>query len=291
MRLLITGASGNLGSVLSRLADQHLETWATWYSNRHVGGGIPVQLDLRDADACLTLVHRVRPDVIIHAATSDTSHDMATTIILAARNLAEASAASGARLVTFSTDLVFDGKNPPYDEDAPPSPLKPYAQAKVEADRIVQACVANCLTIRTSLIYDFVSTNRQLSWMLSRIQHGEKVPLFTDEVRQPIWVHNLAQCVIELAATGLTGVLNVAGPQALTRYEYGCRLLEAAGISPADVVVPALAGNAQPERAPDTRLNMSRATRFMSTPLLTLTESLDAFRRVYGHPASTTTSR
>jgi dTDP-4-dehydrorhamnose reductase len=127
-RILITGGSGDLGRPLSALAARNHEVASTFFSNPKIGGGRGHQVDLVDRDATLRMVRDFRPDAIIHTAMSDRS--TADDLIKAANNLIEAAESVDARLVVMSTDMVFDGKKPPYAESDPPTPVSEYGRAK-----------------------------------------------------------------------------------------------------------------------------------------------------------------
>lgn len=273
-RLLITGASGDLGRPLSALAARGWDTVGTYYRNPLVGGGQAAWLDLREREGVLRLVRAVRPDAIIHAATSDSSKDMANTNRLAACHIAEAASSVGCRLIALSTDMVFDGTRAPYAEDAPPTPVGPYAQVKADNETRLLAAHHNCLIVRTSLIYDLTPLNKQVAWMERAIAAGQPVALFEDEMRQPIWAWNLAEALLELAQGSATGILHVAGPEPISRWELGRALLKALGYDPCLVAHRARAAEIAPDRPRTLILKLDRAHTILRTPLLPLHEAL-----------------
>ncbi len=292
-RLLITGASGDLGRPLSALAAKHWQTTGTYFRRAQIGGGEAVQLDLRDRAAVLALVHDLRPDVIIHAAASNRSTEVVETNLASARHIAQAAQAVRCRLIALSTDMVFDGRNPPYAEEDPPTPLSPYGKAKAANEQLFRAMGGNCLVVRTSLIYDLDRNNRQVKWMQESIAAGQRVTLYVDEIRQPIWAWNLAKVLLELAESDEVGLLNVAGPQAMSRWEYGCALLRALGYSPHEVAVAVRAAEVAPERPRNLTLRLDKAQAILKTPLLPLEEALRRAQQRYssGQRTSTTTRR
>lgn len=294
-RLLITGASGNLGRPLSHLASRNsdCELYAAYFHNSDVGGGREIQLDLRDSGAVSDMMQKIRPEVVIHCAASDQSSDMVATNRSAAINLAEACRSIGARLLALSTDMVFDGRMPPYSEESPPAPLSDYGRVKAENETALLELRERCLVVRTSLIYDFSPANRQIAWMIEHIEAKRPVRLFVDEIRHPIWAWNLAEALLELAASDVYGLIQVAGPQPLSRYEYGCVLLAALGHSPDGLVEGVYAAEIAPDRPRDLTLDLSRARAVLKTPLLTIQEAVLAAQHAdrYGHAISTTTRR
>lgn len=272
-RLLITGASGNLGKPLSALAAAAADTTSIYYHHPSVGGGSAIQLDLRDTQEVSSVISDLKPEVIIHAAASERSIDMVETNRLAALNISRAAQDIGSRLIALSTDLVFDGTAPPYDEEAPPTPLSPYGRVKAENEQHF-VTYHNCLVVRTSLIYDLHPSNHQVRWLQAMLGRKEQIPLFVDEIRQPIWVWNLATILLELADSSMRGILNVAGPQSLNRWEYGCTLLSAMGHEPNSVAHPVYASQVAPQRPRDCTLNLTKARSILQAPLLDLEKAL-----------------
>jgi len=252
-RLFITGASGTLGGPLSQqAAAAGWDVYAGYLSNPlGVWAGMPVQLDLRDPHRVRATLVPLMPDVIIHAAVTERSgpgYDEA--IRLAARSIAETAREVGARLIALSADLVFDGMLPLYDESTLPRPSagSVYGRAKRDAEQTIAGLYPAALIVRTSLIYDFDPSNAQVAWMLRAIERGEKIPLYTDQIRCPVWVWNLARILLELAEEDLSGILHAVGPRPVSRYDLGCTLLEALGYNPAAHVVPARAPDHLPKR-------------------------------------------
>jgi dTDP-4-dehydrorhamnose reductase len=201
---------------------------------------------------------------------------MAATNQAAAQNILLAAQTVNARLLAMSTDMVFDGTQPPYDEYAPPSPVSPYGSVKAQNEKLFQT-YRRSLVVRTSLIYDFDSSNRQVTWMQEKINREEPVGLFVDEVRQPMWVWNMAEALLELAESKITGILNVAGPEPLDRWRYGTTLLRALGYIPSQVAVPVHAAELAPHRPPNCTLKLDRALESLNTPLLDMPSALAAY--------------
>jgi dTDP-4-dehydrorhamnose reductase len=274
-RILITGASGDLGRPLSGLAAQREEVISVFLTNPNVGGGLPVQADLTEYEDVQALATRFQPTAIIHAAVSD--RNQISVITTAAHNLVKASQSVGARLIALSTDMIFDGTQPPYSENADASPLSAYGRAKAESEAVISQGLENHVIVRTSLIYEFHARNRQVSWMLDRYSSGLSIPLFVDEMRSPIHACNLAEALIELASNDFTGTLNIAGPEALSRFDYGMQLLEAVEPKAQSRVEKTLAAEVAPQRPRDLTLDVTLAQACLNTSLLTIRESAVAF--------------
>lgn len=271
-KLLVTGGSGDLGSVLCACAvAAGYDVVATYLSRpEKVRAGLPVRLDLNDRDAINKLFSDFQPDIVIHTAMPPvTSPNLRQQIITPAYHLTKLCGHS-TRLVFLSTDMVFDGTKAPYVDNAPPSPLSVYGQAKAEMEMMADTVV------RTSLIYDFEPGNKQVDWLLDRIQKGEKLRLFADERRSAIWVVNLAEAILEVAAGGFKGILNIAGPESISRLELGWQLVELLGYDPEAHILPATQeGTGRPA---DLTLDVSKASMLLKTPLLTFEDALSTWR-------------
>jgi dTDP-4-dehydrorhamnose reductase len=271
--LLVTGASGYLGRrVVARAGGW--DVVGTYLDHAPPAGtpGRHVGLDLRDPDATRRLVEAVRPDAIVHTACSNQRPEHVAAIVPAAQAVAEASRSVGTRLVHVSSDVVFDGTAAPYDESAPVRPLGRYAAAKAETEAIVLAGLSNALVVRTSLIYGVDPPDHQTRWLLGAMDRGERVTLFTDELRCPVFVDDLADALVELAARDLTGVLHVAGPAALDRWTFGCLMVAWLGRRVPDNVVPGTSAASGLTRAADLRLDTRRAQAALGTRVRGLAE-------------------
>ena len=276
----MTGGSGYLGTRLIQIAAESSE-WElipTFFANpiEHPNA---LRLDLRDRAATEKTIREIRPEVIIHQAVSNRSEAEVSAIIPAARNLMEVAIDRQVRLIHVSTDLVFDGRQPPYADDSPVAPVNPYGAAKAFAeDLLMSAMPDEVLIVRPSLIYGFDPIDRQTGWLVAGVRRRETVRLFTDEIRCPIWVDTLAQALLELAASRHTGRLNVAGPP-LNRWEFGLKMLACLGIDPNLAVVASTIAESNLNRPADLTLEVSKARRWLKTPLLSVDEAFAQHQR------------
>lgn len=137
------------------------------------------------------------------------------TTVDGAENVAFAAHEVGARLVHLSTDVVFDGlKGAPYAEEDALCPVTEYGRAKAEAEGRVLAACSDALVVRTSLI---VGGRGAAPSKHERVALDPAVTFYEDEMRCPIQVGELAAALLELAELDVSGVLNVAGADAVSR--------------------------------------------------------------------------
>lgn len=272
--LLITGGSGYLGRHLTAKAATAFDVFTTYGAHAdQIKAGQAVQLDLTDREAVLRLVTALSPQAIIHTAAVNPGQGDDETIwrvnLDGTRYVAEAAAASGARLVHVSTDVVHDGRHAPYADDALPAPLNEYGRSKAAAEAAVAEIVPQAAMVRTSLIYGLAEMDRGTEGFVKRLESGQPLVLFSDVIRQPVWVESLAEALLKLAAeqVDFAGLLNVAGRQALTRAEFGRRMLAWWRVEPSNLLQLGRAAEISNTTPLDLRLDVSRAEQLLAISL------------------------
>ena len=135
----------------------------------------------------------------MHTAYLQSGPDMADVNVAGSANVARAAAAAGARLIHLSTDFVFDGeKDGAYREDDEPAPVTPYGESKLAAERAVAAEHPAALLVRTSLLYGGPQPGPHERLVADAIAGPADVGFFTDELRCPVAVGDLAAALLEL---------------------------------------------------------------------------------------------
>ncbi|RKS09201.1 dTDP-4-dehydrorhamnose reductase [Nocardiopsis sp. Huas11] len=231
MRMLVVGGSGFLGrEVVLRSSAAGHRVAATYLTRRaDVAGADWCALDVRDRGRVAALVAAVRPDVVVNAAYRQSDWESTAD---GAAHVAVAAAEHGARLVHVSSDAVFSGSAIHYAETAVPDPVSPYGAAKAAAERAVRAVSPDAVIARTSLIIGDGGSAQERR--VHALAAGEATGvLFTDDVRCPVHVRDLAAALVELASSHHGGVHHVAGPDAVTRHELGVLIARRDGLDPA----------------------------------------------------------
>ena len=231
-RLLVSGVSGLLGLNAALQWRDKFELAGCYLSHPVVVPGTEtIRLDVENRQPFLDFVRLFRPDVILHTAGLTNVDRCQLEPALAqslnvdvTRSVAEAAQATGARLVHISTDHLFAGQQRFYDETAEPQPVNTYARSKLEGERVVERLCPGALIIRTNFLGWGNSVRGSLTdWILTSLAGGAPFKMFTDVFITPILINDLLDCILELLDRNVSGVLNVAGSERLSKYEVGIR--------------------------------------------------------------------
>ena len=215
MKVLLTGAAGQLGHALRQQAPGGLELIAT---SRSGGDGV-IPLDLADAEACRAAVREHQPDWVLNAGAytgvdkAESEPALAHAVNAGApRAFAEALLHSGGRLLQVSTDFVFNGaQGHPYRPDQPRDPLGVYGASKGAGEEAVEQVLGvsgRGLILRTSWVMGPVGRNFALTMLrLHRERAAAATPLavVADQVGCPTSTHTLAAACWRAVARGGQG--------------------------------------------------------------------------------------
>jgi dTDP-4-dehydrorhamnose reductase len=253
MRILVTGASGQLGSELVDLVEQRA---ASRVRDRIELVAVDHEkLDVADRDGVVGLICASAPDLVIHGAAwtsvdaCEGDPDRAFQVnALGTRHIAEGARRTGAHVVYLSTDYVFDGKSErPYVEWDAPNPLSVYGRSKLGGEWAIDPAWT---IVRTSWVVGRTGSNI-VKTVLRLAGEGAGELAFVDDQRgSPTVAGDLAAKVLELGLAGRPGLFHVTNQGETTWFGLAKAVLTAAGLDPARVKPVTTAELVPPRPAP-----------------------------------------
>ena len=230
--VMIAGARGTLGRAIARACEQRGLAHLTLSR---------ADLDITDDRAVESALAERRPWVVVNCAgfvrVDDAEREHSTcraANIAGASALARGCADVGTKLVTFSTDLVFDGeKGSPYVESDAVHPLSEYGRSKAEAEAEVLAVSGDALVVRTAAFFADHDDYNFVTLALRALIAGQPFEAATDVVVSPTYVPDLVNAVLDLAIDNERGVWHLASDGALTWEDLARRAARAAQVATA----------------------------------------------------------
>ncbi len=276
-KLLITGASGFLGWHICQLAQTNYEVYGTYFSSSIEIPGVKLtKINLSDIQELKQLFKLIQPEAVIHTAAisqpnfcqnnPETSHVINVT---ASWNIAELCAENSIPHVFTSTDLVFDGKNAPYQETDTVNPVNRYGEQKVLAEQGILARYPSSVVCRMPLMFGN-STPTATSFIqgfMQTLKEGKQINLFTDEFRTPASAKSAAKGLL-LALEKVNGIIHLGGKERISRYDFGRLMIEVFQL-PADGLKSCRQEDVKMSapRPKDVSLDSSKAFAFGYSPL------------------------
>ncbi|AJS59950.1 dTDP-4-dehydrorhamnose reductase [Paenibacillus sp. IHBB 10380] len=278
MRVLITGANGQLGSDIVDIFNSIHQVFAFGRDT----------LDITNIEEITRIAREIKPDVIIHAA-AYTAVDQAESNLEDAfevnaygtRNVAIAAEDVGAKLVYISTDYVFDGTNDePYSEHDVPSPLGVYGESKYAGEQYAASLCLSHFIVRTSWVYgkygnNFVKTMIQLG------KERKSIRVVNDQTGSPTYTVDLVHFLLELIESDKYGVYHATNVGQCTWYDLAKAIFEIQEMN--DVTVEACSTEEFPRPAARPRnsvLGHSAIKRNGFTDLPPWREALECFLKI-----------
>ncbi len=289
MRVLITGAGGLLGGHLAARLASAFTVVAAWRRSPPPDGLMAAQLDLRSAGDLETLVRRHAIEAVVHcAAVADADRCEADPGLAEAvnvelsRSIARLARRARLRLVALSTDLVFDGQSPPYDEAALARPALVYGRTKLAGEEAVLHEAPDAAIARVSLVIGRghgprATASESVAWQLLA---GQNPRLFSDQIRTPVGSDSVAEGVARLLSSPAAGRFHLAGAEAVSRLELGQRAAEILNLTATGILAVRQADRTDGARRPaDVSLAIERARRELGWEPCPLEQAIRAGRR------------
>jgi len=286
-KLIVTGASGLLGSKIVELASEDYEV-TPLYNTKQLHHN-SLKLDITDQKRVLNLFNELKPKIVIHTA-SETNVDKCETEkehawkinVEGTRNIALACSKANAKIVYISTDYVFDGEKGLYIEEDKPNPINYYGVTKLEGEnQVVQHC-KNYAILRTSILYGWHPWKQNfVTWIINALKQNKELTVVEDHYNTPTLADNLAEIALETVQKDLRGLYHASGSQRINRYEFAKQTAKTFDLD-SSLIKPIKMSQLTAwvaKRPKDSSLNTEKIRKKLKTKPLNITEGLNRMKK------------
>jgi len=290
VRIAITGANGLVGSeaVRATMGKQEVLALGRGPCRLPPGPFTWVDCDLSDGRSVEAALRDFRPEAVLHAgAMTDVDgcerepEAAYRTNVGGSEQVARACRALGARLVSVSTDYVFDGEAGPYGEEAIPNPRSVYARTKRMGEEAVLLLVPDCAVARVAVVYSGRRGAKPTfaTQVVEKLSRGEPVRAFCDQLVSPTLASSAAEMTLELLlAQDARGPIHTAGATVLDRVEFARRVADRMGLSGEIIPVRTAEVKLLAHRPLRSGLRVDRAAALLRAQPLAIDEALRRFQ-------------
>ncbi len=241
MKLLITGANGQLGSEICKCiqkGETELGVLNEEYSNCTLLKTDIDTLDITDIEQVVNYTKQNKPDVIISCGAytnvdgCEKNFDDAFKVnAIGARNLAMAAQDVSAKLIHVSTDYVFSGKTAalPVSECELPAPQSAYGKTKLLGEKYAQQFCEKTFIVRTAWLYGYVGNNFVKTMLRVGAEKGA-LTVVDDQLGNPTNAADLAHHILKLALTNHYGIYHCTGNGVCSWYDFASEIIKLSGI-------------------------------------------------------------
>jgi len=284
LKLLITGASGLYGSKLAELAiARNYEVYSCDVQELPVCGNF-VKFDVSNKEFVQEAFKRVKPNIVVHAATltdvdkCELNKELAWRInVEGTKNIVQAAMSESSFVIYISTDYVFNGEKGNYKESDKPDPINYYGVTKLKAEEQVKT-LEEYFIGRPSVIYGSTPAAGKVNfalWLVETLSKGEHAKIVTDQWNTPTLNTNLAEMTLEVIQRKLTGTFHLCGATRVSRFEFAQKIAKTFGFDQS-LIEPVLSSQfSWPAKRPtDSSLDTAKAQQVLTNKPLNIDEAL-----------------
>jgi len=229
MKILITGAFGQLGNSLKNFLSINDEVFRTGLNIPTGGKGL--QLNIVDKIMLKDIISSISPDVIINLAAltnvdfCESNPEIAKEVNTnGVQNLVDV---FSGKIIHLSTDYVFDGLKGPYKEEDQINPISVYGKTKYDAEKIVLD-KNNNLVLRTNVLYDMLGNNKAsfLNWVVNNLKNKNSIQVVNDQFNNPTWTESIAEILVNCLNKDMSGLYHWGDQDYLSRYDFAIKIAE-----------------------------------------------------------------
>lgn len=231
MRILVTGADGQLGNEMKVLVKENSQH-TYYFTGVH-------ELDICDKQAVWAYIAEKRIELIVNCAAytavdkAEDNSELAYQLNCeAAKTLAMAAQFNDAAMIQVSTDYIFDGTaHTPYTEDCEPCPNSVYGITKLKGEKEVMNCCEKAVVIRTAWLYSTFGNNF-VKTMIRLGKERDYLGVVFDQIGTPTYANDLARAIYTIINKGIVrGIYHFSNEGVCSWYDFTVAIHHLAGIT------------------------------------------------------------
>jgi dTDP-4-dehydrorhamnose reductase len=235
-KIFITGGTGLVGRDISFVLSKKYDVYiGTTHEGRKIKNCKIVLQDITNREDLIESLEKINPNYIIHlAALTDVNlceekKDLATKVnIEGTKNVVLAAKKIGAKIIYASTNYVFDGEKGMYTEEDIPNPTNFYAWTKLEGEKEVLKYPNSVVT--RICPFGIGRESSFTSMIIEKLSKGERMNVFSDQFFSPLSTYDYANAIMQILDIDFTGIINIAGAERVSRYEFAKKVSEIFGL-------------------------------------------------------------
>ncbi|CBN55135.1 MULTISPECIES: SDR family oxidoreductase [Kamptonema] len=245
MKVLVIGGSGLVGSHLLQTCHQRGWNVTGTYQNFAQPGLIPLQIT--NAAAVRSLITESQPEVVFLPAfrsnvdyCEQNPEETYQINVVGCLNVAHATRDVRAKLVFYSSDYVFNGKNGPYQEIDKPDPICVYGLQKLEVEEKISELLDDYLICRIAWVYGQEKQGKNFVLrLISMLTNNQAIRVPQDQVGSPTLADDIGEASCRLVEVGAKGLFHITGIDCMNRYQFALKIAEVFGLQ-TDTLLPVM---------------------------------------------------
>lgn len=233
-KILFTGITGLLGGYFLKTKPESFEVIGTYNTNAPVVKDF-LQLNIGNRKEVLSLITRIKPQIIVHAASigsvdyCETHKEEAHKInVEGTRNVIDACFEIGTKIIFTSSNAVYDGNNPPYNEKSKTNPLDVYGRTKVEGEELIRKSSSPHIILRLMTMYGWQQKGGRenpVTWVIKQLKDRKPINVVNDIFNNHLYAGQAAQILWKIIeADKNKEVYNIAGGECISRYDLALKV-------------------------------------------------------------------
>jgi len=240
-KIIYTGISGLLGGYIRK---KEYSAEITGIGNVNIKSDKKnFSIDITNRQLVLDLILKIRPEIIIHGAAignvdyCEKNPQQAIEVnVEGTENIIAAAKSVNARIIFLSSNAVYDGENPPYNEEAAVNPIDVYGKTKVEGEKLIVESGLDYCILRLMTMYGWPQIggrSNPVTWVIDSLKRGERINVVNDIYNNHLWAGQAADAIWQvIEREKVKDVYNISGNECISRYDLALKVAEVFELDP-----------------------------------------------------------